>query len=186
MPEIPTKPYYIRAIYEWCVDNGYTPHLSVMVDAQTEVPQAYVEDGEIVLNVSPLATQGLKIGNELIEFQARFGGVAQQIFVPVVRVQAVYARENGQGMVFEVSESPESFSDHDSSGQGSRSGGSAPVTSLKEVQGPTLSSVPNSTESSVEEQAKDSPPGPDDEGGGGKKASKKSSKKRKNHLTRVK
>jgi len=97
----PTKPYLMRAIYEWCVDNGYTPYLSVSVDATTSVPAEHVRDGEIILNIGPLATNRLKMGNEMIEFSARFGGVAREIRVPVARVVAIYARENGQGLVFE-------------------------------------------------------------------------------------
>lgn len=100
--ESSTKPYLIRAIYEWCTDLGYTPYLAVQVDAQTVVPREYVKNGEIVLNISPLATSRLTLGNEFIDFQARFGGVARSISVPVRNVSAVYARENGQGMAFEV------------------------------------------------------------------------------------
>jgi stringent starvation protein B len=98
----PTKPYLLRALYEWCVDNGYTPYLSVLVDAQTRVPAEYVRNGEIVLNIGPLATSRLKMGNEFVEFAARFGGVARDILVPVAAVSAIYARENGHGMSFEV------------------------------------------------------------------------------------
>lgn len=97
-----TKPYLIRAIYEWCSDLGYTPYLSVVVDENTLVPPEHVVNGEIVLNVSPAATNGLTLGNELIEFQARFGGVARQLSIPVANVSAIYARENGHGMAFEV------------------------------------------------------------------------------------
>ena len=96
-----TKPYLLRAIYEWCVDQGFTPYLTVWVDKQTRVPAAHVLDGQIVLNAGPEATHGLKMGNEEISFQARFGGVAHQIVVPVDNVAAIYARENGQGMAFE-------------------------------------------------------------------------------------
>jgi len=101
-----TKPYLLRAIYEWCRDLGYTPYLSVIVDERTLVPPEHVVNGEIVLNVSPAATNGLSMGNELIEFQARFGGVARQLSVPVENVSAIYARENGHGMAFEVDISP--------------------------------------------------------------------------------
>jgi stringent starvation protein B len=97
-----SKPYLIRAIYEWCNDNGFAPYLAVSVDALTKVPRAFVKDGEIVLNIGPDATQGLILGNEEIRFQARFSGAAQSIAVPVERVLAIYARENGQGMAFEV------------------------------------------------------------------------------------
>jgi stringent starvation protein B len=102
MKEIPTKPYVLRALFEWCVDNGYTPHLAVKVDSRTQVPPEYVKGGEITLNISPNAVHKLQMGNELIEFSARFGGVARQISVPVANVYALYARETGHGMTFDV------------------------------------------------------------------------------------
>jgi stringent starvation protein B len=102
MNEIPTKPYLLRALFEWCVDNGYTPHLAVRVDSRTQVPNEYVKNGEITLNVSPNAVHKLQLGNELIEFSARFGGVARQIAVPVTNVYALYARETGHGMTFDI------------------------------------------------------------------------------------
>jgi stringent starvation protein B len=102
MNEIPTKPYLLRALFEWCVDNGYTPHLAVRVDSRTQVPNEYVKNGEITLNVSPNAVHKLQLGNELIEFSARFGGVARQISVPVTNVYALYARETGHGMTFDI------------------------------------------------------------------------------------
>lgn len=97
-----TKPYLIRAIFEWCVDLGYTPYVAVAVDNRTEVPRGYVRDNQIVLNLSPDAVHQLVLGNEFLTCSARFGGVAQSISVPVENVSAVYARENGQGMAFEV------------------------------------------------------------------------------------
>jgi len=100
--EISTKPYLLRALYEWCVDNGYTPHVAVKVDSKTQVPSEYVKNGEITLNVAPSAVHKLQMGNELIEFSARFAGVARQISVPVGNVYAVYARETGHGMTFDV------------------------------------------------------------------------------------
>ncbi len=103
MEQLPsTKPYLLRAIWEWCCDNGFTPHIAVTVDARTMVPREYVRDGQIVLNLGPEATNKLQIGNELIEFQARFNGVARQLSVPVGQVSAIYARENGAGMAFEL------------------------------------------------------------------------------------
>jgi stringent starvation protein B len=102
--EISTKPYLMRAIYEWCSDNGYTPYLAVMVDAYTQVPMQFVRDGQIVLNISQGATKGLKMDNEAIRFGARFGGVARDVYVPVENVIAIYASENGQGMAFEAPE----------------------------------------------------------------------------------
>jgi stringent starvation protein B len=102
MQEVSTKPYLLRAIYEWCTDNGYTPHIAVQVDAHTSVPMQFVKNGEIVLNISFDATSGLKMDNDAIHFNARFGGVSREIYVPVANVIAIYARENGQGMAFEV------------------------------------------------------------------------------------
>ena len=102
MQEVSTKPYLLRAIYEWCTDNGYTPHIAVVVDARTRVPMQFVKNGEIVLNISFEATNGLKMDNDAIRFSARFGGVSRDIDVPVENVIAIYARENGQGMAFEA------------------------------------------------------------------------------------
>jgi stringent starvation protein B len=97
-----TRPYLIRALHDWCTDNGFTPYLAVYVDQTVQVPQEYVKNNEIVLNVSFDATSQLQLGNEFIEFKARFGGVARDIAVPVDHVIAIYARENGQGMAFPV------------------------------------------------------------------------------------
>ena len=99
-----TKPYLIRAIHEWCADQGFTPYLAVKVDATTRVPREFVKDGEIVLNVGLDATHQLLMGNEEITFQARFGGRAFPVVVPIERVAAIYASENGEGMAFEVTE----------------------------------------------------------------------------------
>src|SRR4029079_15498215 len=90
------------ALFEWCVDNGYTPHLAVKVGSRTQVPLEYVKNGEITLNISPNAVHKLQMGNELIEFSARFGGVARQLAVPITNVYALYARETGHGMTFDV------------------------------------------------------------------------------------
>ncbi len=95
-----TRPYLIRALYEWCTDNGYTPYIAVSVNERVQVPREYVKDGEIVLNISFDATTSLKLGNDFIEFKARFAGTARDIMVPVAQVAAIYARENGQGMAF--------------------------------------------------------------------------------------
>jgi stringent starvation protein B len=97
-----TRPYLIRALYEWCTDNGFTPYVAVLVDDSVQVPREYVKNGEIVLNISYDATSSLKLGNDFIEFKARFAGSAREIMVPVNRVIAIYARENGQGMAFPV------------------------------------------------------------------------------------
>jgi stringent starvation protein B len=107
MSETSTKPYLLRAIYEWCTDNGYTPYLAASVDGQTQVPMEFVKNGEIVLNISFSATSGLKMDNDFVHFHARFAGVSREIFVPVDNVVAIYARENGQGMAFEVTRKPE-------------------------------------------------------------------------------
>ena len=95
-----TRPYLLRALHDWCTDNGFTPYIAVHVDAGVQVPMEYVKNNEIVLNVGFEATSGLKLGNEFIEFKARFGGMARDIVVPVDHVVAIYARENGQGMAF--------------------------------------------------------------------------------------
>ncbi|SDP19429.1 stringent starvation protein B [Rhodoferax sp. OV413] len=95
-----TRPYLIRALYEWCTDNGFTPYVAVLVDDSVQVPREYVKDGEIVLNISFDATSSLKLGNDFIEFKARFAGTPREILVPIGRVIAIYARENGQGMAF--------------------------------------------------------------------------------------
>ncbi len=97
-----TKPYLLRAVYEWCVDNGYTPYISVVVDEHTRVPMEYVRNGEIVLNIGPLAASRLQMGNDLIECTARFSGAVRELLVPVAAVASIYARENGHGMSFET------------------------------------------------------------------------------------
>lgn len=101
-----TRPYLIRALYEWCTDNGLTPYIAVMVDETTQVPTEYVKNNEIVLNVSFNATSGLSLGNEVITFRARFGGQSREVVVPVDRVIAIYARETGQGMAFPLPATP--------------------------------------------------------------------------------
>ena len=95
-----TKPYLIRAIYEWCSDSGLTPYISVKVNAATRVPQEYVKDGEIVLNISQDATHRLTLGNDAVQFSARFNGHAREISIPLAAIQSIFARENGQGLVF--------------------------------------------------------------------------------------
>ena len=101
--ELPsTKPYLLRALWEWCCDNGFTPYIAVNVDERTRVPREFVREGQIVLNIGPEATGKLQIGNDLISFQARFGGVARELSVPVDHVSAIYSRENGAGMAFEI------------------------------------------------------------------------------------
>ncbi|MES2579109.1 MAG: ClpXP protease specificity-enhancing factor [Pseudomonadota bacterium] len=99
---ISTKPYMIRAIHEWCVDNNLTPHLLVAVNLQTRVPVAFVKEGEIVLNLNYSATKDLHMDNEAIVFSARFSGASQNLYVPMNAVKGIFARENGQGMFFEI------------------------------------------------------------------------------------
>ena len=155
MSEASTKPYLIRAIHEWCSDNGFTPYLAVAVDQTTQVPREYVRAGEIVLNVSLEATNKLQLGNEYVEFQARFGGQARDIVIPIANVSAIYARENGHGMSFEVAKplgivedsahNAQSSSDGRSGRRDRGDGGTdvAPGSSSKGVRG--LSSVKPST-----------------------------------------
>ncbi|MEK8030139.1 ClpXP protease specificity-enhancing factor [Ideonella sp. DXS29W] len=137
-----TRPYLVRALHDWCTDNGFTPYLAVFVDSSVQVPTEYVKNSEIVLNVGFEATSGLKLGNDFIEFKARFGGVAREIIVPVDHVVAIYARENGQGMAFPMpagaadgaaAAPPSAGSDHqpagaDRSGRGLRLARSEPGT----------------------------------------------------------
>ncbi|MES2322080.1 MAG: ClpXP protease specificity-enhancing factor [Pseudomonadota bacterium] len=146
MPDISTKPYMLRAIYEWCTDSGFTAYLAVKVDAATTVPMEYVKKGEIVLNISFGATSGLKMDNDAIHFHARFGGVSREIYVPVHNVLAIYANENGQGMAFDVTATASEIpaAPHDES-------------ALASV--PSLSSVPSTTAESI---TADMTPTPDD------------------------
>ena len=95
-----TRPYLLRALHDWCTDNGFTPYIAVHVDGRVQVPMEYVKNNEIVLNVGFEATSSLKLGNEFVEFKARFGGSSREIVVPIDHVIAIYARENGQGMAF--------------------------------------------------------------------------------------
>ena len=142
----PTRPYLVRALHDWCTDNGFTPYLAVFVDASVQVPMEYVKNNEIVLNVGFEATSALKLGNETIEFKARFGGSSREISVPVDHVIAIYARENGQGMAFPMP------SDTTASGPASAGPAPAPVATLP--RGPRLAS----TDSAVDGQP---PPGTD-------------------------
>jgi stringent starvation protein B len=103
--EASTAPYLIRAIFEWCCDNGLTPYIAVKVDETTKVPMEYVKNGEIVLNVSPDATRNLKIGNDLLQFSARFAGVSREISVPINTIGGIFAKETGQGLSFQTSPS---------------------------------------------------------------------------------
>ncbi len=105
MNEISTKPYLIRAIYDWCADNGFTPYLAVKVDSNTQVPVAFVKDGEIILNISMDAVHNLQLGNEEITCGGRFGGVAHKLIVPLAAVIGIFAKETGQGLAFQGQES---------------------------------------------------------------------------------
>jgi len=173
MNGISTKPYLLRAIYEWCRDLGYTPYLSVVVDERTLVPAEHVVNGEIVLNVSPAATNGLSMGNELIEFQARFGGVARQLSVPVENVSAIYARENGHGMAFEVDIRPR---------PSAASGADDALVELADTR-PMLSAVPSPSPADDDAEARD---GDDDAGGSGEPDDRPPPVRRRPRLKRVK
>jgi stringent starvation protein B len=158
-PEIPgssTRPYLIRALHDWCTDNGFTPYLAVHVDRTVQVPMEYVKNNEIVLNVGFEATSGLKLGNDYIEFRARFGGMARDILVPVDHVVAIYARENGQGMAFpmptRVEESPVPV-------EGGATAGSAEPTAPRGLRlAQTPPSDPENDDESVETAEDDEPP----------------------------
>jgi stringent starvation protein B len=134
-----TKPYLLRAIYEWCVDSGFTPYVSVVVDARTRVPMEYVRDGEIVLNIGPLATSHLLIGNDHIECTARFSGVARDLVIPVSAVAAIYARENGHGMSFDLDKGEKSTAPQDAGeGPGDAQPGESPEPPRPSGGKPTL------------------------------------------------
>lgn len=148
MSEISTKPYLLRALYEWCTDNGFTPYIVVSVDARTRVPMEFVKNGEIVLNISFDATGNLKMDNEMITFKARFGGIARELQIPVENVTAIYARENGQGMAFEATRNQE----------GSPQSGDMLLSAESSGKSPALVSVPSG------DQAPESEPTPDTDG----------------------
>ena len=155
-----TRPYLIRALHDWCTDNGFTPYIAVLVDAQVRVPMEYVKNNEIVLNVGFEATTALKIGNEAIEFKARFGGTSREIVVPVDHVVAIYARENGQGMAFPAPSSGENSTQGAAANPAQASG----PTSL--VKGPRLAaSDAKSAEGPRQAQTGDDEP-PEPPGGG--------------------
>ncbi|CAG4917184.1 ClpXP protease specificity-enhancing factor [Paraburkholderia saeva] len=168
MQEISTKPYLLRALYEWCTDNGYTPHIAVRVDNQTRVPRQFVRDNEIVLNISFEATSQLQMGNELVEFNARFSGKSHRIEVPVANVLAIYARENGQGMAFPV-DSPGGEAADSSEEDDAGTTVDAPVT----IGGGAPAAVPAGSHDTAAAQKSDDAvdsPKPDDDGskGGGR------------------
>jgi stringent starvation protein B len=157
MSETSTKPYLLRALYEWCTDNGYTPYIVVVVDSSTRVPAEFVKNGEIVLNISFEATGNLKIDNDLIHFKARFGGVAREIEVPVTHVSAIYARENGQGMAFEVQREEEGSRKKKSRGE--------PAKAQPRKISPLLSAVPPASAEPDKPSGDDDQPNPPGKGG---------------------
>ena len=112
MAELSTKPYLIRAIFEWCADSGFTPYLNVKVDQNTRVPMEYVKNGEIVLSIGQQATRNLTIGTDLVQFSARFNGVSREIAVPIYAVQSIFARENGRGVYFDPEPAREQAGTH--------------------------------------------------------------------------
>ena len=117
MSDLSTRPYLIRAIYEWCVDSGLTPYLAVRVDEHTQVPRSHVKDGEIVLNLGVDAVRNLQMGNEMITCTGRFSGVAFDLVIPVLAVIGIFAKETGQGLVFQ-GEGPQSPAPSSNSGEG--------------------------------------------------------------------
>jgi stringent starvation protein B len=149
-----TRPYLIRALHDWCTDNGFTPYVAVFVDASVQVPTEYVKNNEIVLNIGFEATTALKLGNEAIEFKARFGGTSRDIIVPVDHVIAIYARENGQGMAFPVpTDAP--------AGMAAAVDAAAPATVAAKSPKLTLAEVAHAgAEATPQERADETPPEP--------------------------
>ena len=162
-PDTPsTRPYLVRALHEWCSENGFSPYIAVQVDASVQVPMEFVKNGEIVLNVSLDATSSLRLGNDFIEFKARFGGVTREIVVPIDHVIAIYARENGQGMAFPAPPA-----------KGFRGGADSPaVLSIDDPKATNRSSLHAVTSKDVVEQADpeadELPPTPSGPGSGPK------------------
>src|SRR5207237_346682 len=129
-----TRPYLIRPLHDWCTDNGFTPYVAVFVDASVQVPTEYVKNNEIVLNIGFEATTALKLGNDAIEFKARFGGTSRDIVVPVDHVIAIYARENGQGMAFPVpTDAPAGMTAAADAGSPASAGAKSPKLTLADV-----------------------------------------------------
>jgi stringent starvation protein B len=187
--ETSTKPYLIRAIHEWCSDNGFTPYLAVAVDHRAQVPMEYVKAGEIVLNVSLGATNRLALGNDLISFQARFGGVAREISVPIDCISAIYARENGHGMAFDVPKAmanPDAATDAGTDAPSSTATGATAASLFSLVnsaapQAAPSAAAPGSTPVSSAERGDTEPDSPPDNppSGGSPRAGRA-------HLTRIK
>ena len=161
-----TRPYLIRALYEWCTDNGMTPYVAVSVDETVEVPREYVKNNEIVLNISFDATSSLQLGNEFIEFKARFAGSSRNIMVPIGRVIAIYARENGQGMAFPMAtagallpSSPLILQRGNASGD-SESAAQSPVHAPQVAESKIIQLVPSDNSTSSEDSDSDLPEPP--------------------------
>lgn len=168
-----TRPYLIRALHDWCTDNGFTPYLAVHVDETVTVPREYVKNNEIVLNVGFEATSGLELGNEFIEFKARFGGVARDISVPVDHVVAIYARENGQGMAFPMPPAAGTAPSMGTDGAAETSSAAGPSPTRGT---PRLSAIPSGRPEALEpvpSGADDDPEPPSPEGAGGRPALKR-------------
>lgn len=176
MSETSTKPYLLRAIYEWCTDNGYTPHIAAVVDGATKVPMQFVKNGEIVLNISFSATSGLKMDNDVVRFSARFGGVSRDLSIPVDNVIAIYARENGQGMAFEATNNLDAHKNADQEqNQGANQAtvltaverADAPDAETVTATAPTLTSVPSmqNKQDDKGDNEGDVPPEPPKKGG---------------------
>jgi len=122
-----SRPYLVRALYEWIVDNNCTPHILVNADyAGVKVPTGFAKDGQIVLNISPSAVRYLQMENAAVSFEGRFGGVPQSLYIPIQALMAIYARENGQGMVFEVDGEDEGEEDNGPQDDGPSGGGEPP------------------------------------------------------------
>ena len=151
-----TRPYLIRALHEWCTENGFTPYIAVFVDASVRVPPEYVKNNEIVLNIGMEATNALRLGNEFIEFKARFGGTAREIAIPVSHVIAIYARENGQGMAFPA---PSAGASADATDAG-RSGGSRLVLADETDAPPAAGPKPKARPAKLPEPPDEPPPSP--------------------------
>jgi stringent starvation protein B len=167
-----TRPYLIRALHDWCTDNGFTPYVAVFVDASVQVPLEYAKNNEIVLNIGFEATTGLKLGNEFIEFKARFGGTSRDIVVPVDHVIAIYARENGQGMAFPApSDVPAGMA---ASAEGSADAATAP-NGAPAAKGPRLALADAAAGKPAKAPAReeDKTPPPEPPAGGGRPALKR-------------
>ena len=155
-----TRPYLLRALHDWCTDNGFTPYIAVFVGPAVQVPMEYVKNNEIVLNIGFEATSGLQLGNDYVEFKARFGGVGREIKVPVDHVVAIYARENGQGMAFPVP------TEGGARPEGVAESTSAPIRGLRLASSEAPTTTPLAAVTVVPAPAGDEPPEPSTPSGG--------------------